>query len=182
MPFIQMMIAMMNFMDTFMNGNKYYHPGMNYWGTMPYSSFPGSSFTNFANYPMSPLMNGQFPLNKTNFWPNGSKPESSLINDKDNNHQEDGSDNKLAQTNDNNLNGIWQALSGDVIAIYNNNRFIWSDGNSRNLAGRLIIRGKMFFAYIPAKKITLQFEYYREPGQFVVRDKNGQIYTFKRIY
>jgi hypothetical protein len=180
LPFIQMMIAMMDFMGM----NKQYYPGMNSWGKFPYSPMPGSSF---GNFPMSSLANGQTMLNKSNFMSEAFKPESSSINNSstDSNAKNNwvtGNDDKVSLTSNKNLNGIWQALSGDVIAIYHNNRFIWSDGNSRNLAGRLIIRGKLFFAYIPAKNTTLQFEFYQEPGQFVVRDKSGRIYTFKRIY
>lgn len=175
LPFIQMMIAMMNFMDTFMNGNKYYSPGMNSFGTFPYSPIPGSGFGNFSANPMSPLLSGQSMFNPQSMF-------NKTSTDSHDNSVEANDDSKPALNANTSMNGIWQALSGDIIAIYHSNHFIWSDGNSRNLAGRLIIRGNLLSAYIPARKVTLQFQFYREQGQFVVRDKNGKIYTFKRIH
>lgn len=183
LPFIQMMIAMMEFMDTFMGGNnKYSYPGMNSWGAMPYSSFPGSNFGNFSGYPMSPLLEGYSALNKSHRLPENFK--SSNSDDNDTSSEENSVDNNGFNNtaNEYELNGIWQALSSDVIAIYNNNRFIWTDGNNRHLAGRLILRNNVLFAYIPSRKSTLKFQFYWEPGQFVVRDSSGQIYTFKRIH
>ncbi len=185
LPFIQMMIVMMDFMDKFMGGNKNYYPGMNYGGNSPYTSMPGSGFGNFSGFPMSPAWNNMSPLNSNSFLADGfnaiNSSENSSIANKDSSGKAI-NDKETSPAGSNNLNGIWQALSGDVIAIYNNNRFLWSDGLKRHLAGRIIIRGKQFFAYIPAKQTTLTFEFYMEPGQFVVRDKQGRIYAFKRIY
>ena len=186
LPFIQMMIVMMDFMDKFMGGNKHYYPGMNYWGSNPYAMMPGSTLSNYAGYPMSPFNSGQNLLNNNNFLTHGLKPQSSSKNTNTNNSQAADSDydndNDISQDTDYSLNGIWQAMSGDVLAIYNNNRFIWSDGNNRHLAGQIIIRGNLFYAYIPAKNTTLKFEFYWEANQFVVRDQSARIYTFKRIH
>lgn len=193
LPFVEMMAAMMRAMNNMLGINDdHYFPGMY---SFPYSPafFPGTGLNNpmtgFTNFPMSSTGFGNLPgsnyINKVpenfqtgqnarnnmtnNFWdPNSKTLKSSSVN-------------KTSARN-NSLNGIWQALSGDVIAIYKDNYFIWSDGSSRNLSGRLLIKGNILYAYIPASKTTLQFEFYFEPGQFIVRDKSTRIYTFKRLH
>ena len=194
LPFIEMMVTMMKIMNDIMDGNKSnYYPGIN---TFPYSPafMPGtgmySGLNNFNTFPMSPGGMGNFPTNQftANRLPdsfptgqNASNTSSGSFWDPDTPEQQPQTTVKTS-VNSNSLNGIWQALSGDVIAIYNNDRFIWSDGNAKNLAGRLAIKGNQLYAYIPASKVTIQFQFYREPGQFIVRDKNSRIYTFKRLH
>ena len=196
MPFIEMMVAMMSAMNRMMGiDNKHYYPGL---GTLPYSPamLPalGSGLGGFNNLPMSPadlpmnnMMNNSsgnsfqdnFPIGQnasnsasqiTDFWnPNGNKTKTTV--------------NKTAAAdNTKSMNGIWQSLSGEVIAIYNNSHFIWSDGKTRNLAGRLLIRGNNMIAYFSTTQKKLYFQFYKEPGQFIVRDQNSRIYTFKRLH
>jgi len=178
MPFIEMMATMMRAMNQVLGGNNSFaNPG-----ALPYSPALSPSMglmpglTNMNSLPMSPAGFNALPLNRhkmfstppannANFWDlTPATINSSRIVDNDS------------------LNGIWQTLSGDVIAIYNNNHFIWSNGAQRNLAGQLVIRNNKLIAYVPSRKMTLYFQFYREPGQFIVRDKNARIYTFKRIY
>lgn len=191
MPFVEMMVTMMKIMNNIMGANNSYS-GLN---ALPYSpAFMPNPYgmnnylTGFNNLPMSPTGMGSLPVNNmTNMLPGdfqtGENAKNTMNNFWDPNTQEK---NTFAVSKppmtDNSLNGIWQALSGDVIAIYKNNYFIWSDGHSRNLAGRLTIQGNNMYAYIPANKITMQFQFYKEPGQFIVRDKTSRIYTFKRIH
>ncbi|WP_198263206.1 hypothetical protein [sulfur-oxidizing endosymbiont of Gigantopelta aegis] len=68
------------------------------------------------------------------------------------------------------------------LTFWNKIVLLWSDGGAKNLAGQLAIEGNKMIAYIPAKKITLYFQFYREPGQFVVRDRKSRTYNFKRIH
>lgn len=192
LPFIEMMATMMKIMNDIMAGNNSYS-GFN---ALPYSPafMPNSPYgmnnylTGFNNLPMSPVSMANMPGSNwnnrltenfepgqnanqmmNNFWDPQAKGQPAFVN-------------RGGPIAKNSLNGIWQALSGDVIAIYKDNHFIWSDGLSRNLAGRLIIKGNILYAYIPASKTTLQFQFYREPGQFIVRDKSSRIYTFKRLH
>ncbi len=197
MPFIEMMVTMMKVMNQVLGGSNSFS-GMN---ALPYSPafMPGmtngmNSLGVFNNFPMSPGGSNSLPLRNTvnplldsfqtgqnsrtfssnspsNFWDPNQRSNSSVS-----------TTNSVAMIDNNSMNGIWQAISGDVIAIYNNNRFIWSDGGAKNLAGHLAIKGNNMIAYIPSKKITLYFQFYMEPGQFVVRDQNARIYTFKRIH
>lgn len=191
-PFIDMMVTMMKIMNQMMGGgSNHNYSGLN---TLPYSPAfvpgmgMGSGMGGFNSLPMSPSGFNAFPLNNMgnsanplqdgfpagqnantfnkpgNFWGPGNPGQPPFLN------------------NSSSLNGIWQALTGDVIAIYNNNRFIWTDGNARNLAGHLVIKGNKMVAFIPAKNITLKFQFYRERGQFIVRDQSARIYTFKRIH
>lgn len=192
MPFVEMMVTMMKIMNNIMGANNSYS-GLN---ALPYSPafMPNSPYgmnnylTSFNNLPMSPAGMGSLPVKSmTNMLPGdfqtGENAKNTMNNFWDPSTQEKNAfaTNQPPMT-DNSLNGIWQALSGEVIAIYKNNYFIWSDGHSRNLAGRLTIQGNNMYAYIPASKITMQFQFYKEPGQFIVRDKTSRIYTFKRIH
>lgn len=204
MPFIEMMVAMMSAMNRMMGiDNKHYYPGL---GVLPYSPamMPalGSGLGGFNNLPMSPAnfpMNnmmsnnssnkyGNVPLNsfQDNFpigqnASNIGSPMADFWNPNDSSIKTTLNKSSTAGTI-NSMNGIWQALSGEVIAIYNNNHFIWSDGKKRNLTGRLLIRGNTMIAYFSSTQKKLYFQFYKEPGQFIVRDQNSRIYTFKRLH
>lgn len=194
-PFIEMMVTMMKFMNSMMGvgDDDNYFPGLN---TFPYSPafMPGmNNFNNglggFNNLPMSPAGFNALPLNSmstaANSWQDSFETgqDSGNTNSRSNNFWDPAnSAQKTVSINHQSINGIWQALSGDVIAIYKNNRFIWSDGNARNLAGQLAIKGNYLIAYIPASKTTLKFQFFMEPGQFIVRDQSSRVYTFKRIH
>jgi len=186
MPFIEMMVTMMKVMNQILGGNNSF-TGMN---TLPYSPafMPGMMGSGLGGYPMLPMSPGgmnALPLNNmvnpvvdsfhpgqgsSNFWdPNSTTATKGFYQG-------------TQPIKQDSMNGIWQALTGDVIAIYNNNKFIWSDGGSQNLAGQLSIKGNNLIAYVPSKKTTLYFQFYREPGQFIVRDQKARVYTFKRIH
>lgn len=187
-PFIEMMAAMMRIMNDMMSGgsSNYYYPGL---GMLPYASGMG-------NLPMSPTgMSGMpFYNNPWNSnpllqnWQNGLMPGSDVLNSglKNNlwnsGNRLNGNAKTLQNYSSSGMNGIWQALSGDVLVIYHNNHFIWSDGNKRNLAGRLVIQGNQLIAYIPASNTTLNFQFYRDNNKFIVKDKSSQTYTFTKIY
>ena len=198
LPCVEMMATMMRIMNDIMGlDNDNYFPG---YYNLPYSPayFPPAglnSFYGYGNLPMSPdaispgamqtpsfpdvpnrlpdsFQTGQNATDETkgSFWDPNSKP------------QKHNPLTRKTSVSVASLNGIWEALSGDVIAIYKNDHFIWSDGKSRNLAGRLAIKGKILYAYIPARNVTLQFQFYLEPGQFIVQDKSSRVYTFKRLH
>lgn len=192
MPFIAMMVAMLKSMNNIMGGGS----SFNGFNSLPYSPafVPGMGvpgLSGFNNLPMSPSGFNSLPLSSAiNPFQNGFRTGQSAsqsdtsTNQSSNNFWDPDATHfdSIKRIENNSLNGIWQTLSGDVIAIYNNNRFLWSDGGARNLAGQLAIKGNRMIAYIPAKKVTLYFQFYKEPGQFIVRDTNSRIYTFKRIH
>ena len=194
MPFIEMMVAMMKVMNQMM-GNNNYVPGL---GTLPYS--PGMSMMPLAsglggmnNFPMSPV--NSMPLNsfmnsggQNNFLSDkfqiGKNAQNfNNMNDFWNpqafNKSSSGITNAYEKDS---VNGIWQSLSGDVIAIYKNSYFMWTDGKSRRLSGRLFFKGNHLVAYFPVSKKKLHFQFYKEAGQFIVRDPTSRIYTFKRLH
>lgn len=198
LPFIQMMAAMMKAMNNVLgvgDGNSF-----NGFNSLPYSpafapgmgGIPG--FSPLSSLPMSPAGFNALPLSSANTLnpfqnsfqtgQNSSQFDNTSGSQSVNNFWNPDSTYSapVQQTENNSINGIWQALSGDVIAIYRNNRFLWSDGGARNLAGHLAIKGNVLIAYIPAKKVTLYFQFYKEAGQFIVRDQNSRIYTFKKIH
>ena len=152
----------------------------------------GSSSTPMTGFPMSPinpmtsLYSNPMASNSTNPWmnvptnafaqqnsltPGISSQNSAFPQSAFNNSQKD-----------NSMNGIWQALSGDVIAIYHNTNFIWTNGKERHLAGSLIIKGSQLSAYIPVKNKVINFQFYRQNNKFAVKDSNGHIHIFTRIH
>ncbi len=197
LPFVEMMAAMIRAMNDIMGGG-----GNNYYSSlygMPYSPgfMPGmgNSLYGMNNFPMtSNLPVNNFTNSFSDNFPTGQNTSSSNYNNTYNskgNFWDLNSKNTASgtpqtgnyqQQNSNNMNGIWQSQTGNVIAIYNNNRFIWSDGNTRNIAGRLLVKNNILYAYIPAHKTTLQFQFYREPNKFIVKDRNARVYIFKRIH
>jgi len=190
MPFIEMMVTMMKIMNSIMGGSNNYFSGIN---SLPYSPafMPGmgNGLGSFSNLPMSPAGFNALPLNNTtptyNKWQNSFQPGQDayqVTQAKQNFWDPDSQEQTPVSVNKVGLNGIWQSLSGDVIAIYNNNHFLWSDGNARNISGKMVVRGNQMIAYIPAKNMTLRFDFYIEPGQFIVKDSSSRIYTFKRIH
>lgn len=192
MPFIEMMVTMMKVMNQVLGGNNSF-AGAN---SLPYSPafIPGmansmTSLGAFNSFPMSPGGLNSLPLYKTvnplldSFQTGQNTSHSNYSSTSSNFWDPDAkSINSIAMVDNNTINGIWQSMSGDVIAIYNDNRFIWSDGGAKNIAGHLAIKGNNLIAFVPAKKITLYFQFYMEPGQFIVRDQNARVYTFKRIH
>jgi hypothetical protein len=183
MPFIEMMVTMIKIMNRIMGGSQYF-PSM-----MPYSPafMPGVGMDNgLSNMPLgSSDMNG-LPINMNTMnspWQNNNFQTGQNSNSLYSNNLW-GPENRQSTVsfNNNTLNGIWQASTGEVFAIYKNNHFLWSDGNARNLAGRLAIKGNKMIAYIPANKTRLYFQFYKEANRFIVRDQSSQIYAFRRIH
>jgi len=189
MPFIQIMAAMMKAMNNIVGNNN----SFSHFNSLPYSPafFPSAGgmpgLNSFSNLPMSPAGFNQFPMNNYssalgNNFKTGENQKNTNFWDINNNDSFPLQAQTAPAIVNNNINGIWQSLSGDILAIYNNNRFLWSDGKTHNLAGYLMIKDNKMIAYIPAKKATLYFQFYKEPGQFIVRDTRARIYTFKRLH
>ena len=175
-PFIEMMAAMFRIMNDMVGSgsSSYYYPGL---GMLPYSPAMMNGMTGMNSFPMSPSGINTSPMQ--NLWFDSLNKNTGNVSSY---AQKNNWLTNKNQINFQDMNGIWQALTGDVLAIYHNNHFIWSDGNSRNLAGRLMIQGNQMTAYIPASKTTLKFKFYQENGQFIVQDQNSRIYTFKKIH
>ncbi len=193
MTFVQMMLSMMKAMNKIL-GSHYSYNDLH---QLPYS--PGTitgakGFSAFSQLPMSPVGVNSAPIySDVNSWNDAFSSEASFDRVETSSLWKDASDsnfwapvtyNKKAteSTNMGSLNGIWQTLKGEVFVIYNNNNFIWSDAGTRHIAGQISITGNNLLTYVPAKKKTLYFKFYREPGQFVVQDSNAKIYTFKRVH
>ncbi len=199
MPFIEMMVTMMRIMNQIMGGSQNFS-GLNAWpysaafmpgmGGMPggLGGMPGG-LGGMNGFNSLPLANGMG--NSINPWQDSFQAgqNSGYIN-KNPADNFWGPDDQATQSrsdhyqlvNNTSLNGIWQALSGEVLAIYNNNRFMWSDGNYRSISGQLVIKGNAMIAYIPVSKTTMRFQFYKTSRQFIVRDQSSRVYTFKRIH
>jgi len=199
MPFIEMMVTMMRIMNQIMGGSQNFSH-LNSW---PYSAafmpglggmgMPGGmgGMNGFNSLPLNAMPLANSMGNSTNPWQDSfqagqnagyfnENPADNFWDPDDQATQSRQDDYQLV--NNTSLNGIWQALSGEVLAIYHNNRFMWSDGNSRNISGQLVIKGNTMIAYIPASKTTMSFQFYKTSGRFIVRDQSSRTYTFKRIH
>jgi len=188
-PVVDMMLTMMDMMARVMRGDR-----LNKFSGFPYSPNP------YGGLPMSPAYLYGSPFNSFSPWskfsssnPFEHNPIKDVSPDNDENEKTsffgtnldkvwESMEGNIPGLNNSIMNGIWQAMSGDIIAIYKDNYFIWTDGNRRHLAGSIMIKGKQMVAYIPANKRYLRFQFYREDNKFAVRDTNGQIYLFKKIH
>jgi len=173
MPMIKMMSLMMEIMSRMMLGGS---------SNNHYPSFPVSPLS-MTGLPMSPVnpMTSMYGGNNT-FNPNFNN--NPWLNSAANNfaQQNTNTTNTAVMPINNSMNGIWQALSGDVIAIYYNSKFIWTNGKERHLAGSLVIKNDLLTAYIPSNSKVIKFTFYREGNKFAVKDSSGQIHIFTRIH
>ncbi|MFK5894708.1 MAG: hypothetical protein QM504_15925 [Pseudomonadota bacterium] len=182
MPMIKMMSLMMEMMGRMMMGG-----GSNNFSSFPLS--PSMGAPAMGGFPMSPI-NPMSSLYGSNIASNAANP---WLNRSSNTFTQQNPNlvqsSVFAQTSpfnnakkDDSMNGIWQALSGDVIAIYYNSNFIWTNGKDKHLAGSLIIKGSQLSAYIATKNKVINFQFYRENNKFAVKDGTGQIHIFTRIH
>jgi len=123
-----------------------------------YPAFPMASPMAMSSLPMSPI-NSVASLygNNQNFSSPGQyNPwQNKSVNGLSNNNllqQQNNLANTTTMPVNNSMNGIWQALSGDIIAVYYNSKFIWTNEKERHLAGRLVIKGTQLSAYISSTK------------------------------
>jgi hypothetical protein len=151
----------------------------------------GSSNNNYPAFPIaSPMAMTGFPMSPVNPLASlyGNNPNFSSTNqnnpwqNKSTNLTKNNFANATTMPVNNSMNGIWQALSGDIIAIYYNSKFIWTNGKERHLAGSLVIKESQLTAYISSTKKVIQFTFYRQGNKFAVKDKSGQIHIFTRIH
>jgi hypothetical protein len=181
MPMIKMMSVMMELMSHMMLGGS----SNNNYPVYPIS--PVSGMTAFPMSPANPLASvygNNTAINSainSNPWLNAAATENSF-SAKNVQQQNTNTNTNTTQSSNNTMNGIWQALSGDVIAIYYNSKFIWTNGKERHLAGSLVIKDSQLTAYISSNKKVIKFKFYREGNKFAVKDNSGQIYIFTRIH
>jgi len=181
-PMIKMMSIMLEMMSRLMMGNSWNTASSMFpYSAMPVNNFPmspASPFTamsglydpsSFTNLTQNPALSGFSQLNPLQQAITAKSLEEKLLNQKNN-----------AQGQS--MNGIWQAMSGDIMAIYYDNQFIWTDGKSRHLAGKLMFKQDQLSIYVNATKTLMNFQFYRENDNFAVKDSQGQLYVFKRIY
>lgn len=155
---------------------------------MTHMMLGGSSNNNYPSFPVSPLAMTGLPMSPINPMASvyGSNPN--INQGTNNNPWLNIPANTLPQTQantsiaNNSMNGIWQALSGDIIAIYYNSKFIWTNEKERHLAGSMVIKDSQLTAYISSTKKVIQFKFYREGNKFAVKDNSGQIHIFTRIH
>ncbi len=164
LPMIKMMSLMMELMSLMIGGGtwgKHKYPPLAASTVMPLNGFGGNGLPLSSVYGNIPVWNNMNDIfSQQNFL----------------------RQNNLPGLNTTSLNGIWQSMSGDIMVVYYENKFIWTDGKNRHLVGTLAINNQQLMVYITNKQQVLQFKFYRQNNKFVVQDASGNMYVFTRIY
>ena len=79
-----------------------------------------------------------------------------------------------------NLNGLWVAQSGEMLGI-KNNRYLWSDGDSRYLTGQLKIQNEYLVANVDGHEKLMRFKYKLAGNQLMTMQPDGVIREFVRM-
>jgi hypothetical protein len=79
------------------------------------------------------------------------------------------------------LEGIWEGRNGELL-IVQGNRFRLYPGESGYLDGYLQASGDRLALYNPGDDQARPFEYTESEGRLVLRDQDGQIYLYRRLF
>jgi len=199
MPLVQMMLTMMDLMGML---NRV--PAYGGYGGVPGYSPLYSATAPFAGPGMTPYGSGLSPYGSGLGYPGGfGNPWQSMGNYSGPSNytlpgpkpEQDESWGMGAQTLTNpweplptatrsnfGMNGIWQGLGGDLIAIYGN-RFLWTDQYQRSLSGQMEIRGEYLWMRISGNKAVYVFRIQQTgDGGFTAASRGGHVMRFRRLY
>ncbi len=79
-----------------------------------------------------------------------------------------------------NLNGLWVSQSGEMLGV-KNNRYLWSDGSSRYLAGQLKIQNEYLLANVDGHEQLMRFKYKLAGNRLLTLQPDGTIREFIRM-
>ena len=79
-----------------------------------------------------------------------------------------------------NLNGLWVTKTGGMLGI-KNKRYLWSDGTSRYLAGRLKVLNESLLTSIDGQEKIIPFKYKLVGNHLLTSQPNGKIREFMRL-
>lgn len=79
-----------------------------------------------------------------------------------------------------NLNGLWVSQSGEMLGI-NNQRYLWSDGNSRYLTGQIKIQNEYLTANVDDHEQILRFKYKLAGNHLLTMQPDGTIREFVKM-
>lgn len=79
------------------------------------------------------------------------------------------------------INGLWITDSGEMLGI-KENRFLWSDGNSRYLTGNIRALGNTLVATVDGEEgAVMQYQYRLDNNRLITQDPAGLIRVFVRV-
>ncbi len=79
-----------------------------------------------------------------------------------------------------NLDGLWVAQDGEMLGI-RNNRYLWSDSNSRYLTGKIKIQNEYLLANVDGYDKLMRFKYKLAGDHLLTMQPDGQIREFTRM-
>ncbi len=79
-----------------------------------------------------------------------------------------------------NLNGLWVAQDGEMLGI-KNNRYLWSDSNSRYLTGKIKIQNEYLLANVDGHDRLMRFKYKLAGNHLLTMQPDGKIREFTRM-
>lgn len=82
-----------------------------------------------------------------------------------------------SNNNTNHLNGLWITPHGEMLGI-NDQKFLWSDGYSKYLAGYVKAKEDMFSLKVLGNGMVLSYQYKLDNNRLQTRDEKGVIRSF----
>lgn len=78
-----------------------------------------------------------------------------------------------------NMNGLWVAQDGEMLGI-KNQRYLWSDGESRYLTGQLKVQNEYLLASVDGSEKLMRFKYKLAGNHLLTMQQDGTIREFMR--
>ena len=78
------------------------------------------------------------------------------------------------------MNGLWVAQNGEMLGI-KNNRYLWSDGDSRHLTGQIKIQNEYLLTSVDDHEKIMRFKYKLAGNRLLTMQQDGVIREFVRI-
>lgn len=78
------------------------------------------------------------------------------------------------------LNGLWIAQSGEMLGI-NNQRYLWSDGESRYLTGQIKVQNEYLLASVDEHETLMRFKYKLAGNHLLTLGEDGTVREFVRM-
>ncbi len=79
-----------------------------------------------------------------------------------------------------NINGLWVTQTGEMLGI-KDNRFLWSDGESRYLSGRIKLKSDVLIANVEGSDQLMQFKYRLSGNRLLTMQPDGLVREFVRM-
>ncbi len=79
-----------------------------------------------------------------------------------------------------NLNGLWLSREGEMLGIKNSS-YLWSDGQTRHLTGKIKLQNNYFFASADGYDQLMRFKYKLDGDYLLTMQPDGLVREFKRV-